>query len=205
MFNIKIDMNKIRLFLLLILLNLSFQSWAKADDIRDFEIDGMSVNDSLLKYYSKSDIKKQLPKMSTSYTSDKIKRIFFNPDKDSIYFQYNFHYLNDGSYKIVELKGAMMFENKINECYEKMQSVSKEIEESIKYVSKDDYTFNHQADKTNKSKVKRIALQINGGQINISCFAWSKEIKKERPWRDTLQVSIASDMFMDWLQNEAYN
>ena len=35
----------------------SFQSWTKADDIRDFEIEGMSIGDSLLDYYSKEEIK----------------------------------------------------------------------------------------------------------------------------------------------------
>ena len=194
-----------RVFLTVLVLIFSFQSWTRADDIRDFQIEGMSIGDSLLKYYSKSEIKKQLSKMSDGYASDKVKRIFFNPDKDSKYVQYNFHYINDESYKIVELKGGMLFENKIKECYEKMLSVSKEIEESIKSISKDNYTSAHPADKTGKSKIKRIALKVNGGQINISCFVWSKEIKQERPWRDTLQVSIASDMYLYWIANEAYN
>ena len=35
----------------------SFQSWTKSDDIRDFEIEGMSIGDSLLDYYSKEEIK----------------------------------------------------------------------------------------------------------------------------------------------------
>ena len=54
-------MNKIRLFLLLILLNLSFQSWTKADDIRDFQIEGFSVGDKLSKAMSKKEIKALLP------------------------------------------------------------------------------------------------------------------------------------------------
>ena len=29
-----------------------FQSWTKADDIRDFQIEGMSIGDSLLDFYS---------------------------------------------------------------------------------------------------------------------------------------------------------
>tara|TARA_B100000965_G_scaffold338894_1_gene306302 strand:+ start:199 stop:786 length:588 start_codon:yes stop_codon:yes gene_type:complete len=194
-----------RIFFIFLVLIFSHQSWVKADDISEFEIDEMRVGVSLLKYYSKSEIKNQLPKMSTSYTSDKIKRIFFNPTKDSKYFQYNFHFINDGSYQIVELKGGIFYENKKQECYKKMLSVSKDIEESIKYISKDTYTFKHTADKTGKSIVKRIALIVNGGQINISCFSWGKEIKEERPWRDTLQVSIATDEYMDWIRNEAYN
>ena len=43
-------MNKIILILFVIL---NFQSWTFADDIRDFEIEGMSIGDSLLDYFSK--------------------------------------------------------------------------------------------------------------------------------------------------------
>ena len=37
--------------LLILILTLSFQSLTKADDIRDFEIEGMSIGDSLLEYF----------------------------------------------------------------------------------------------------------------------------------------------------------
>ena len=38
--------------LLIIIFLLSFQTFSTADDIRDFEIEGISVGDSLLKYYN---------------------------------------------------------------------------------------------------------------------------------------------------------
>ena len=38
--------------LLILILTFSFQSLTKADDIRDFEIEGMSIGDSLLDYFS---------------------------------------------------------------------------------------------------------------------------------------------------------
>jgi len=38
--------------LITIILLLSFQSLSTADDIRDFEIEGISIGDSLLKYYN---------------------------------------------------------------------------------------------------------------------------------------------------------
>ena len=49
-----------RIFLTALVLIFSLQSWAKADDIRDFEIEGMSVGDSLLNYFSKEQIKKNI-------------------------------------------------------------------------------------------------------------------------------------------------
>ena len=48
-----------RVFIAVLVLIFSFQSWTKADDIRDFEIEGMSIGDSLLKYVSVDEIKKK--------------------------------------------------------------------------------------------------------------------------------------------------
>ena len=45
-----------RVFLLVIFLIFSFQSWTKADDIRDFEIEGISVGDNALDHFSKKKI-----------------------------------------------------------------------------------------------------------------------------------------------------
>ena len=42
--------------LLILILTFSFQSWAKADDISDFQIEGMSIGDSLLDFMSKKKI-----------------------------------------------------------------------------------------------------------------------------------------------------
>ena len=193
-----------KFFLLIIIFFLNLQSLTKADNVSDFEIDGMSLGESLLKYYSKKEINNQLSKMSTSYKSDKFKRIYFNPDSNSEYIQYNFHYRNDGSYEIVELKGGLLFENKIDECLDKRQEISNNIENSISFIDKYNNSFSHRADKTGKSKIHRVTFVLNNGVINISCFEWSEDIKNNRPWRDTLQVSIGSHLFFDWLKYEAY-
>ena len=44
--------------LLILILTFSLQSWTKADDIRDFEIEGISIGDSALDFFSEKDIKK---------------------------------------------------------------------------------------------------------------------------------------------------
>ena len=45
-----------RLLFSFIILILSLQSWTKADDISEFQIEGMSVGDSLLDYMSETEI-----------------------------------------------------------------------------------------------------------------------------------------------------
>ena len=43
--------------LLILILTFSFQSWSKADDVRDFEIEGISIGDSLLDHFKIKTIK----------------------------------------------------------------------------------------------------------------------------------------------------
>ncbi len=45
-----------RIFIAALVFIFSLQSWTKADDIRDFEIEGMSIGDSLLDYVSEAEI-----------------------------------------------------------------------------------------------------------------------------------------------------
>ena len=46
-----------RVFIAVLVLILNLQSWTKADDISDFQIEGMSIGDSALKFFSESQIK----------------------------------------------------------------------------------------------------------------------------------------------------
>ena len=53
-------MKLIKRILFIIILILSLQSWAKADDIRDFEIEGISIGDSLLDYFTIEEIESNI-------------------------------------------------------------------------------------------------------------------------------------------------
>ena len=45
--------------ILILILTFSFQPLTKANDIRDFQIEGMSIGDSLLDYFNKKDIEQK--------------------------------------------------------------------------------------------------------------------------------------------------
>ena len=45
--------------LIILILTLSFQSLTKADDITDFQIEGLSVGDSLLDFFDHLDLTEQ--------------------------------------------------------------------------------------------------------------------------------------------------
>ena len=48
-----------RVFLVVLLLIFTLKSWSKADDIRDFQIEGISIGDSALDYFPKSEIEQR--------------------------------------------------------------------------------------------------------------------------------------------------
>ena len=56
-----------KLFIIIIIF-ISFQSWTKADDIRDFEIEGMSIGDTLFEHSQIiNKTKKQISKAELSF------------------------------------------------------------------------------------------------------------------------------------------
>ena len=61
-------MKKLSTYLFLILFSFQTSSWA--DDIRDFQIEGMSIGDSLLDYFSEEEIRNNI-KDVYSYIEDK--------------------------------------------------------------------------------------------------------------------------------------
>tara|TARA_B100000886_G_scaffold339159_1_gene303796 strand:- start:1052 stop:1636 length:585 start_codon:yes stop_codon:yes gene_type:complete len=191
-------------FLTIIILNLCFIIPSQADDISDLQIDGMSIGNSLLDYFSEEEIKFQLSRTVGKYKSKKIKRVYFNAKGDSKYSQYNFHFITDSSYRIVNVSGVMIYENKIDECYKKQKKIINDIEKNFKTTSKETNEFKHRSDKSGKSKVNQINLKLKNGRIRAECRSWSKKIKKEKPWRDTLSIVLDSNEYLYWLQKEAY-
>ena len=75
-----------KIFSIIFILLLSLQSLIKADDIRDFEIEGISIGDSALEFFNKNEIKvKQYPK------SNKFSRATILIDSESYdYIQFHF-------------------------------------------------------------------------------------------------------------------
>ena len=192
--------------LLILILTLSFQTWIKADDIRDFKIEGISIGDSLLDYMTEVEINKKIIKQD--YTSDRFKTIFINSSHilvniyDGLYFDFK---KNDNKYIIQAIAAKVDYENlPIIRCLDK----KKEIVSSIKLLFPNsepvDDTQSHPSDETGKSKVYRTSFGITNSNwlsIEASCFSWDKKIIR---FSNHLRVSVKSDEYNVWLRDEAY-
>ena len=61
--------------LAIITLSLCFMLPSQADDIKDFQIEGISIGDSLLDYLSKREIKRKIFKIGVGFSFQKVKII----------------------------------------------------------------------------------------------------------------------------------
>ena len=116
-----------KVFITVLILIFSVQSWTKANDISEFEIEGMSVGDSLLDYFTNEKI--QNSKRTNYPSSDKFFQInFVKPKNFKTYEDLTVLVKsNDKNYIIYEFSGYIDFPNDINGCYTLEKKVIKDI------------------------------------------------------------------------------
>ena len=133
--------------LLIFILTFSFQSLTKADDISDFEIEGISIGDSALDHYTKNELNNGIK----SYYPNKKFYLMDFKTKGSSYdgIQLAFKQ-NDKTFKIYSISGAIFFINKpFKDCLKRQKEITKEITNKFDNIKvKDGPIYDHPADKT---------------------------------------------------------
>ena len=113
-------------FLAILILTLTFQAPSLANDIRDFKIEGMSIGDSALDFFSEEEIKNNLK----NYYNDKtysVAEIEFLPSF-KVYDAIQIHFKTlDRNYVIHSISGFIDYPNNIHECYDKKNKIFDEI------------------------------------------------------------------------------
>jgi hypothetical protein len=190
--------------LLIFILTFSFQSWTKANDIRDFQIEGMSIGDSLLDFYSKAEIEKariEFTSQNKKYSYSEISDNFEN--FESLQFIYK---KDDNKYIIAAIVGIIFYDNELDNCLAKKETMIKDVK-SVIPVDTDIYSddgYPH-SQKFSKSLVYTTEFGFkNGDQLRIYCLNWSKSSESNNGWTDHLSLNIQTQKFMHWLNNEAY-
>ena len=183
--------------LLILILTLSFQSWTKADDIRDFQIEGMSIGDSLLDYYSRNEIlnalKKQ-PKKGYIFPVKKYRSVrFLDSGNFSDYEKVLIAFRDkDNKFIIEHIMGVIEYSTNFSKCFTVLNSVENSIDNFQDNFSKNKKTYIHPADKSGKSKLTQVGyIFSNDALILASCADWSKKMNIT----DALRVEIQSKKF----------
>tara|TARA_B100001057_G_C22809176_1_gene934696 strand:- start:822 stop:1391 length:570 start_codon:yes stop_codon:yes gene_type:complete len=187
-----------KLFFFFLIINLiSNQSYA--DDIKDFQIEGMSIGDSLLKYASKNEIEKY----KKFYPgSKKWSRYSDRNENFKTYEGFQVHFKNnDSKYTILALQGMKLFENNIKDCYVLKDEIVNELSNSFPKLKKESWKKKHVGDKTGKSTTDNTAFKHKDGwELVVTCSDWSPDTE----FTDKISVSIVTKEFLDWIEDEAY-
>lgn len=193
-----------RLFLIVVI-TLSFQSWIMADDIRNFQIEGMSIGDSLLNHFSKKEIEKSRLEFSSKnnkYSYSEISGIFEN--FDNLQFIYK---NNDKEYKISAIVGLIFYDNDLNGCLKKKKTMTESVESIMSsdtdVVNEDGYPHSQMFAKSLVYTTEFIFK--NGDVARVYCLNWSRNTENSEGWTDHLSLNLQTAKFYYWLNTEAYN
>ena len=194
-----------RTILITLILIFGFQSLTKADDIKEFELEGISLYESALNHFTVNELQKDTV---NNYTSNKYttSNIYDGLDMyDYIQISYK---TNDRKYIIQDISAAKNI--KYEECISQLDQVESDIssiyENSSKISNDGKSTYDHPVDKSGQSKVTDIAWYFNTGDVIVAqCYNWQSEFGKKNNFKDSLTIAISNKDIDRWLSNEAYN
>jgi len=191
------------LFLCLVLIAPS-----QADDIRDFQIEGMSIGDSLLDFFDEEEIKNFY---KTNYSNSKK---FYDLTIESSQSTYKMKVYDalvhsfksgDKNYIIYNLGAALDFPNNIDACLKKKDEIVSEVTELFSELSTArSYTGEHDQDITGESKFHSTDFIFHTGEVaRVMCVEWSDKFKKDN-YIEHLRLFLSTKEHRKWLNEEAY-
>ena len=190
-----------KLFIIFIIF-ISFQSLSKADDIRDFQIEGISIGDSLLDFYQENEINKNYyPKSQKFYYS------WFTINDSNQYSEIQVVLKDkDKKYIVQSLRAGKMFPNKIDKCLIEKKALVREFKQMVgKSVQVNDYPKYKHSNSYPNSFIYSTQFEFkNNNLIRIFCMDWSTKAEEDNGWKDNLSLEIQKKIYRNWLNNEAY-
>ena len=183
-------------FFLAIVISLITISHLIADDINEFEINGMSIGKSALNFFSK----KELNNKRFMYDDKRfvaVSKYTENSPYEGVSVEFE---ANDKNLIIKAMNGKVLYDDK---NFEDCNKAEKKIVNELKAIFTDSAKYNnwgispHPGDKSGKSVGSHHQFDMNDGSgfIMVECMNWSEEAG----YTDNLKVSIITDEFNDFL------
>lgn len=194
-----------RLFIAVLVLSFSFQSWTKADDIRELEIEGISIGDNALDFFSKDIIDE-----NTEFYQNSKK--FFRTSVTLNNNEFNLvqmHIKNDDKYIIYSVSGLINYQR--NDPKKKCEDMRSKIVGDISTIlnntkkSKIEKDF-VPGDETGKSYGEAIYFDFKDDYseyVKVGCVFYGDEFFKKKNWPNHLRLALTSSEFHYWLKDEA--
>ena len=179
---------------------LLFSSSVFADDISDFQIEGISVGDSLLDYVSEEEIQNEIKvnkkryNNNTSFGEVFISKEFLTYESVNIFVK-----PNDSNYIIYSITGAKEYKT-IDLCIKEQNEIATKFSNLFTDVKKTNNYWKSRLDPTGRSTVDEIGFIFKSGdQIVIKCIDIEEQLSiKQKWWSNTLDIAIDRKEIIDW-------
>ena len=187
-------------FLVILVLGLFLIVPSQANDIRDFQIEGISVGDSLLDYFKEEEIKKA-QKNSYDYSNKFID--FWVPAKIKNKNDYDrvsiVNKKYDSKYIIYGVTASKNLTNNFEICLQLKKEVVDELSSMfVNAKKKNKGKVKHPADKTGKSFAYSTIFYIENAYVEIACYDFYDN--NPNKWFDEFRVDIVTKEFGDFLK-----
>ena len=189
---------------LVLLLSIFFLSSPSvfAEGISDFEIEGMSIGDSLLDIYTEKkiiDSKRNYFETERQYYVIAISDYLETYDVVEIYLE-----TNDKRFEIKTITGKFVIKNQ-KQCLDMKDDLTLDTKKLLKNKQHSDSVIPHIFDKSGKSKQHISHFNINGylTHVRVECVFWSEQIKNDYNYEDTLNVVAMDKEIAEWI-NDGY-
>ena len=186
-----------------------------ADDISDFEIEGISIGDSLLDYMTEDEILKEIEANKGGYSwlkePDKYVEIYLFKDFAS-YDVLSFFIKNNSTnqyvsnknekYTILSIFGSISYIEDFDRCIAKRNEIAETLSKMFPNTPQKVLNTSHRADSSGNSIFDVISLRIDsGGTIEASCDNFEENFRIKNNWSEGLNVSINSAEIIQWGTN----
>ena len=186
-----------------------------ADDISDFEIEGISIGDSLLDYMTEEEILEEIEVNKYMYTHlkepNKYAEVYTWKDL-STYDTVSFIIKNTSTsqyvsnknekYIIQSIAGRMVFTEDFDGCIQKRDEIEEELSKVFSNTQKNEDLFKHSADPSGRSIIDAIYFEFDSGAIaELSCYDYEETLRISKNWSDILVVGIRSKEIRSWISN----
>jgi hypothetical protein len=205
--------------LLVLLLSLFFLSSPSvfADDISDFEIEGISIGDSLLDYMTEEEILEEV---------ERTKDFLFHlnePNKYAEVYQVveseNYDYLgfiiknnstnqyitnNNEKYTILTIRGIKRYMGDFDGCIAKRDEVVGILSKMFSHIDKDEIRDrNYHPDPSGNSIMDEVYFEFgNEDLVRLWCSDYDETFRIKMGWSEGLTVMIMSSEINEWLNDE---
>jgi len=201
-----------KLFALLFSILLLSSSSVFAEDISNFEIEGMSIGDSLLDFMNEDEILEGIEETKERYhhlnEPYKFAQILLTKELltyegVSIYIKNNStnQYITDRNekYIIYALSGMIIYNEDFDSCIQKRDEIEEVLSKMFQDADKSEFSGDYPADPSGESFAEAIEFLFpSGAEIELQCLNMEESFRIKKNWAEGLFVVIHSKEVIKW-------